>query len=264
MCLICYKDGQAKQAGGYLECQYCKAKIADILPDNIIVQKVLEDHAQSYILGNRDSSDYFTYTKRLDVLKKYSTSAKTVLDFGCGNGNFVKFLISKRYNAVGFDKSKDITNHLKNNNIPFYKNEDEIPNVYFDVITCFDVIEHTTNPAKILETLRTKLKKNGILYITTPNAESISARVLGNKWWVFGPEAHFVLFSLFSLKLFLSNHGFNILDTNTDTLTPWFVPSERLLCRIGNKIVYLALLPFKSMLFARGLGDNIQIIAKLS
>lgn len=264
MCLICYTEGQVKQVGSYHECQYCKSRIADILPDNIIVQKVLEEHAQSYILGAKEIFDIATYTARLEILRKYARGAKLVLDFGCGNGNFVKFLQSKTYSAFGYDKSVDITEHLSAQKIPLYRNEKEIPNAYFDVITCFDVIEHTTNPRSIVQILNNKLKKDGIIVMTTPNTQGVSAHILGKYWWVFGSEAHFVLFSLFSLKLFLSNHGFNILDSNTDTLTPWFVPSEKLLSRIGNKIVYLALLPFKSMLFDRGLGDNIQIIAKLS
>jgi len=251
------------QVSGYHECQYCKARIADILPDNKAVQNVLEDHAKSYILGSRDTFDLITYTKRLDVLKKYTKSAKTILDFGCGNGNFVKFLISKKYNAFGFDKSEDITNHLKIQNIPFYKSEEKIPNGSFDVITCFDVIEHTTNPLEIIEALRNKIKKGGILIISTPNSQGISARFLGKYWWVLGPTAHFVLFSTVSLQLLLSNHNFSILDASTDTLTPWFIPSEKFLSKILNKIVYLVLTPFNNMLFTKNFGDNIQIVAKL-
>ena len=164
MCLICHKYGQTKQVSGYHECQYCKARIADVLPDNKAVQKVLEDHAQSYMLGNLETFDLLTYTKRVDVLKKYSKSAKTILDFGCGNGNFVKFLTSNKYNAFGFDKSEDIKKHLKIQNTPFYKSEEEIPNRHFDVITCFDVIEHTTNPRIFIQILTKKLKKVAALF----------------------------------------------------------------------------------------------------
>lgn len=262
MCLICNNNSKILQIGSYYKCDHCKTRIAKVLPNTPKVQNVLEEHAKSYILGTKEIFDIPTYTARLEALRKYTKGAKIVLDFGCGNGNFVKFLQSKNYNALGYDKSANITEHLALQKTPLYRNEKDIPNFYFDMITCFDVIEHTTNPAEIVETLHKKLKKGGILLITTPNAESISSRALGKYWWVFGSTAHFVLFSIFSLKLLLTSFNFNILDVSTDTLTPWFVPSEKFLSKILNKIVYVALLPFMKSLFRNGLGDNIQVIAR--
>lgn len=263
MCVICNNNSKILRMGSYDKCKYCGTCIANIIPSQKKIQRVLEEHAGLYILDTQKMFDLSTYTTRLAALQKYAKSAKTVLDFGCGNGNFVKFLRSKKYKTFGYDKSVGITEHLFSEKLPFYKNENEIPNEYFNVITCFDVIEHATNPEKIMDVFRMKLKKGGILILSTPNAESISSKVLGKNWWVFGPEAHFIIFSLFSLKLFLYNHNFNILDSATDILTSWFVPSEKLLSRIGNKVVYLVLFPFKSFLFASGYGDNIQIVAKV-
>ena len=97
--------------------------------------------------------------------------------------------------------------------------------------------------------------------ITTPNAQGISARILGRRWWVFGPTAHFVLFTPDSLKQMLTKEGFKVLETTTDTLTPWFFPTDTFIHRMLNKIVYLLITPFQSLLFRFSFGDNIQVVA---
>lgn len=262
MCVICTREAPLQYLDGYDICSYCHTRIAHILPQEKKVQIVLEAHAQSYILTQEDQSDTPIYTKRLEILSTYAPHVKTILDFGCGNGNFVKLLRSKGYKAYGYDKSQYIVSHLNESGVPTYLREHDIPDRYFDVITCFDVIEHTTAPQKILKVLAKKIKKRGILIITTPNAQSISAKVLGKRWWVLGPTAHFVLFSTFSLQLFLSRLRWKILATTTDTITPWFLPTTHILPRILNKCVYVVLTSFKGILFRRHSGDNIQLIAR--
>ncbi len=261
MCTICTVDSTLRHIGGYDVCAYCRTRIASVLPQKKNVRMVLEEHAQKFILGNQKDFDIPTYTARLEVLKKHAPHANIVLDFGCGNGNFVNFLRLKKYKAFGYDKSTIISRHLKARHTPYYAHERELPNAYFDVITCFDVVEHTINPREIIETLRKKLKKGGTLLITTPNAQGISARAFGKHWWVFGPTAHFVLFSLYSLQSLLSDMHFRILDVTTDTITPCIVPAEKLLPKVANKMMYITLWPFKGILFRHQVGDNIQMIA---
>ena len=262
MCFVCNQSAKMLSIDGYRICKHCETYIAKVLPDNREVQKVLEEHASLYILGVHETLDFHTHATRLAMIKKFSGSTHTILDFGCGKGNFVKFARAKGYKAFAYDKSESIKKHLFVQAIPFYKNLWEIPDNYFDVITCFDVIEHTTNPRFIIREMKQKLKKHGILVISTPNAQGLSAKILGKRWWVFGPAGHFILFSIYSLQLLLSNMGLKVLDINTDTLTPWFTPSEKLLSKILNKVIYLVLLPFQKLLFNNYLGDNIQLVAR--
>lgn len=262
MCFICNHHSKIILTNGYSRCEYCKTYIAKILPDNREVQKVLEDHAHTYVLGVQGSSDPCIDSLRLSKIKSYFKFSQYVLDFGCGSGSFVKFLQDSGYKAFGYDKSKIIQKHLSVQNIQFYKRIDEIPDSYFDVVTNFDVIEHTINPLLLIRTLKKKLKKGGFLIISTPNSLGISARILGKRWWVFGPTAHFILFSTHSIKLLLARMNFKITNISTDTLTPWFTPADSIFPKILNKLVYLAFHPFQKILFNNYLGDNIQIIVR--
>ena len=262
-CLVCNKV-QFTLIDGYRRCEKCRTYIAESLPNERRVQKVLEEHASSFIVGSQESKDIRTEEMRLSLIKKFSKVASIVIDCGCGKGKFVEFLSSKKYKVFGYDKSEVIKKYLVSKNIAFYESVKEIPTGYFDVATCFDVIEHVTNPRHLIWTIVRKLKKDGIFIISTPNSIGFSARILGKRWWVFSARSHFILFSPYSLKLLLADMGFEILDAKTDTITPWFTPSERFVFKIFNKLIYLIFLPFKSILFDNYLGDNIQIVAKLA
>ncbi len=222
---------------------------------------MLEKHAALYILDSQKTTDTRIFDQRLTILKKIATAGLTILDFGCGRGEFTKYLRAKGYKALGYDKSKIVQKYLVSQHVPIYQTLNKIPNKFFDVITCFDVIEHTTDPRALLENIRLKIKSHGTLVLSTPNCQGISARILGKKWWVFGPEAHLVLFSPNSLGLLLENAGFRVVKIYTDTLTSWFMPPDRFFPRIVNKIIFLAVSPFQKLLFDNNFGDNILIIA---
>jgi 2-polyprenyl-3-methyl-5-hydroxy-6-metoxy-1,4-benzoquinol methylase len=260
--MICNHRAKALDEAGYVKCEYCKTYIAKILPHDKQIQKVIEKHASLYVLNHHESLNLHYHSERLNLLKSYRKYARAVLDFGCGSGEFIGFLKAKGYKAFGYDKSKKILKYLTSNKVLTFKSQAQIPDNYFDVITCFDVIEHVTKPGPLMRIIKRKLKKDGILILSTPNSQGISARFLGGSWWVFGPTAHFVVFSAFSLKILLKQAGFNVLLIRTDTLTPWFTPAERFINKILNKILYLAISPFQKILFNKGLGDNILLVAK--
>jgi len=86
-----------------------------------------------------------------------------ILDFGCGNGNFVRFLQEKGYPGV---KGYDPFSHEFGDSSVFTQQ--------FDVISCQDVIEHVPNPGKLLDELASLVRRpGGMLAIGTPNAEYI-------------------------------------------------------------------------------------------
>ena len=47
-------------------------------------------------------------------------------------------------------------------------NEDKIPNDYFDLIVCTEVLEHTLNPFNAVKEIKRILKPGGFIFITVP------------------------------------------------------------------------------------------------
>ena len=111
-----------------------------------------------------------TVVEKLDKIKKIK--GQKILEIGFGYGSLLKLLYSKGANVVGTEvdsNSYKIAKHLlpktkkikliqvKGETLPF-KNAD------FDMVILFDVIEHVTNPLKMIQECKRILKKNGVIY----------------------------------------------------------------------------------------------------
>jgi len=89
-----------------------------------------------------------------------------VLDYGCGSGYGTKLLKEKFKNVTSHDTYFD--NYLPKD----IKVETDIKNILknkFDLITCFEVIEHMDESAQhqLMETMSNLLTNDGILFIST-------------------------------------------------------------------------------------------------
>ncbi|MGR3176842.1 MAG: class I SAM-dependent methyltransferase [Candidatus Anammoxibacter sp.] len=86
----------------------------------------------------------------------------SILDYGCGSGHLINFLHSKGYDrAIGYDAYNSAFN-----------NPTVLDDVY-DFVFSQDVIEHDTDPCKLMRLFTTLAKPDGIIVIGTPNADAI-------------------------------------------------------------------------------------------
>jgi SAM-dependent methyltransferase len=72
------------------------------------------------------------------------------------------------------------------------------------------VIEHLRDPAVALDRARSALRRDGVLYIATPDARALSARAFGRYWWGYEVPRHLVVFSRDGLRRLVEAHGFRI------------------------------------------------------
>jgi len=81
----------------------------------------------------------------------------------------------------------------------------------FDLVVASDVIEHLADPDALLDNMKTVLDKNGIGVISTPDAGSFTAWLIGANWHHVN-EFHFSLFSKDFLISAIEKRGFQILS----------------------------------------------------
>jgi glycosyltransferase involved in cell wall biosynthesis/2-polyprenyl-3-methyl-5-hydroxy-6-metoxy-1,4-benzoquinol methylase len=100
---------------------------------------------------------------------------KEVLDVGCGVGyGSLQLAQSGAKRVVAFDSSPDAIIHARsyyNNELIEYRELDAESfklKKKFDVVVCFELIEHVSNQEQTLEKIREHLKEDGILIISTP------------------------------------------------------------------------------------------------
>lgn len=105
---------------------------------------------------------------------------KTVLDAGCGQGNYVIDEFSNKIDfAAGVDADKESTGKNISLDEIKYSNLEAIPypNNYFDTVISLWVLEHLKNPLKVFKEVGRVLKSGGCFIFATPNKNSWLLRV---------------------------------------------------------------------------------------
>ena len=77
----------------------------------------------------------------------------------------------------------------------------------FDVITCFDVLEHVYEPRRVMAKVREWLKPGGVFYVQVPNIDSAEARVFGTYWHGLELPRHLFHYSPASLRNLATSSG---------------------------------------------------------
>jgi 2-polyprenyl-3-methyl-5-hydroxy-6-metoxy-1,4-benzoquinol methylase len=74
-----------------------------------------------------------------------------------------------------------------------------------------DFIEHVHAPLAVLKKAYKLLKKQGILFISTPNISSFIAKLSGKKWLHLKPDEHIYFFSRKTIKNMLEVSGLKMI-----------------------------------------------------
>lgn len=148
---------------------------------------------------------------QLGLIRKHKNGT-TLLDIGCGEGFFLFNAAEHGYTAKGIEISKDAAKYagrefgLDVEAKPF--EELRFPGDYFDVVTLWQVLEHVPYPLMVLKEVHRILKPEGLLVTSTPDIESILARIFRRKWWNLR-RLHINQFTSKTLADMLKRAGFN-------------------------------------------------------
>jgi 2-polyprenyl-3-methyl-5-hydroxy-6-metoxy-1,4-benzoquinol methylase len=133
---------------------------------------------------------------------------KKVLDFGCGNGSFLKLARNTALDAVGVEVELRLKTYFEESKLSVYNNV-ELVKGDFDVITLFHVLEHIPDPINLLKRLSKKLKKDGCIIIEVPNANDALLSLYESEPFSFFTywSPHLYLFSNATLKVISERAG---------------------------------------------------------
>ena len=125
-----------------------------------------------------------------------------ILDFGCGDGDFLEACQLFGFECTGVEFSES---RYKRRGIDFYPSLEEAIEengncVEFDAIVMFEVLEHLSNPRKILDKLVKNLKKGGVFVIETPNCTGVKNILTMKDYRLIHPLGHINAFTPETLR----------------------------------------------------------------
>lgn len=142
---------------------------------------------------NKIKTNKYYSSERLEMVNFVPKNSERILDVGCGEGLFLKFL-NKNNNLEtwGVEMNSEIAEIAKINLDKVLVGDiseiiNGIPNSYFDCISFNDVLEHMVNPYAVLADIRIKLKDNGVIICSIPNVRYVRVLkdLLFKKQWKY-------------------------------------------------------------------------------
>lgn len=149
-------------------------------------------------------------------------SGGNLLDIGCSSGAFLGTMRNERWNLFGIEMASSTAEKARKAtgaevfvgdamNAPF-------PAGSFDVVTCFDVLEHVYEPRPFLEKIHHWLKPSGIFFTVLPNIDSWESKLFRSYWYGLELPRHLFHFSPKSLRSVMKTMGFTEVHLKTPSI----------------------------------------------
>ena len=156
-----------------------------------------------YIKFDPDYANFRPRTNAETIIRMFRNTRAEIscLDYGGGNGQLAAHL-----RDAGFRKAETFDQ--------FNPEYQSFPPGQFNLVTCFEVFEHVTEPKHLVESLVGIVEKGGLILFTTL-LQPANIEQSGVAWWYIGPRnGHLSIFSTKSLVLLFERLGFRFGSIN--------------------------------------------------
>jgi SAM-dependent methyltransferase len=158
-----------------------------------------------------------------------------LLDIGCGNGEFLKFADRYGWRVVGVDFDAEAVKQARSCGLDARLGDIDVidSGERYDLITLSHVIEHVYDPVELLRSCYSLLNHGGVLWLETPNIESMGYAYYKSNWRGLEPPRHITLFNIKSLNKVMLKAGFQAIEQKNHGLSGVYMglSSERILSK---------------------------------
>jgi SAM-dependent methyltransferase len=173
--------------GSLARCTRCELKFRHPMLDAAVYQRLYDKAVITAWPKDIERADWNLIVKQL---AERLPMGGRVLDFGCYTGGLLTQL-DWAFERFGVEINHAAADAAANQaKATVWRSLEDIPeNLRFDAIIASDVIEHMRDPARFISDLTKFLAEDGILVLTTGDAENKLWNRFGASWWYcFNPE----------------------------------------------------------------------------
>ncbi|MCK5346038.1 MAG: class I SAM-dependent methyltransferase, partial [Candidatus Heimdallarchaeota archaeon] len=201
------------------------------VPSSSELQQIAEEWAIKHHAGKNklkwegnQKLQQIVYAPRIKQFQKYWQTGK-ILDVGCSTGDFLEYIKGYGWDVYGCELSQHSSEFARKRlNCDIRCDEfekSEFPSAFFDVVTMWDVIEHVIDPTTIINEALRILQPGGLLALITPNYNSLTRRVIFNKWEALIPPRHLCVFNEKTIRKLISDCGGKVVTVQTSDINPF-------------------------------------------
>ena len=189
------------------QCRACTFISTSPIPSRDTLRQYY-DH-DYWLPGHAQASKLLTrfYAMRMagiikDIKQRVVPSAR-ILDWGAGDGSFLRLLDQHGYDSYGIDQFSSPKSHPK----LFNASIEDAPfaDDFFDAISCFHVLEHIRDPVESVTNALKLLKPGGLFVLEVPNIASWGFKVFKKSWYPLDIPIHLNHFSPAVLQRLIEN-----------------------------------------------------------
>ncbi len=230
--LICKDHSVSKEHFALVKCAKCELLFTNPRPSEKELHKYYE--SEEYISHTDKGTSiinflykivrHYTLNKKRKLIEKLSPIG-TVLDYGCGTGDFIKKCKKKEWQVSGVEPNERARKiALQKTGKSIHQDLSEIhKEEKFDVITSWHVIEHISELKETLKKLRKKIKKEGLLIVAVPNANAYDATWYKEFWAAYDVPRHLYHFTPKSFSKLARETNLKIINTIPMTFDAYYV-----------------------------------------
>lgn len=166
---------------------------------------------------------YFSMSAYIDQrdLARWLMAAQptSVLDFGCGTGNFLALLRDEFgvAHVEGIELNEESVRVARRNyGLELATDPGQLRQEYYDAALLLEVIEHICDVRGVFSLVAQHVRAGGHLLITTPAVDGFVARRLPTQCSHYTAPSHVSLFTERSMRELLKPHGFELVEMRVD------------------------------------------------
>lgn len=147
-----------------------------------------------------------------------------VLDIGCGVGQTLAYHRNRGCEAVGIEADANVQPIAARYGLDIHQgifDGTQFESGSFDYVTLDQVAEHVPDPHALMQGVARVLKPGGKVIVTTPNPNSLGARLYGRHWLNWHVPYHLQFYTRESLEIVARGAGLSVIHCETMTASNW-------------------------------------------
>jgi len=203
--------------------------------DLVFVHPQPRERVRAKYVGEYDLAAHFgpwaprkrvLYDLRLAALPPPAAGHDLLCDVGCADGQFLALAAARGWRPYGVELNPPAAEAARTRGavvaLGVLEEIDDLPWGQFDVVTSWDVLEHTPDPRPFSERMARLLAPGGTLAVTTLNYDSLVRRSFGFGWSMICDD-HFTYWNARSLRALFEAQGLRLVRARSFGLGRDFV-----------------------------------------